>query len=220
MIALGDMKVGARFSPKLTRALAVIATELHPAFDRQDWLMPGKSRESCVMCSLAVRDFLLAIGFDDAEVRSVTCFMRAEQAGRELHSLGIGAPDRAYGSREVPPDQPDRWSGHLVCTVPSERALIDTTLYPSKRPAWADALPGMLVVTYDKPRGRKLYGHRPIAGAEVRDSDRPDYRFEIVWLDRRDNNGWKAGGDCQQWRRAEAALAMRQRWGTFEEVPA
>ena len=54
---LNDMLVVGRPPAKLTKALATIASVLHPAYDE---VLPkaGKSKESCCLCSLTVRDFL------------------------------------------------------------------------------------------------------------------------------------------------------------------
>jgi hypothetical protein len=74
---------------KLFKALAVISRYLHREFDRNARLVPGISRRSCVLASLAVADFPHAIDIE-AEARPVTLIIRAGEGERELHSLGIG----------------------------------------------------------------------------------------------------------------------------------
>ena len=44
-----------------------------------------------------------------------------DQGGDEIWSVGIGAPGQTY--------QLEKFNGHAVCTVPSLRLLIDTTVY-------------------------------------------------------------------------------------------
>lgn len=83
---------------KLARAFDTIAKDLHLAFETLDWIEPGISRESCVLCSLAVRDFLRMIGFASANVAPVMMTIRAfDAAGNQVHSLGLGlreTPDK------------------------------------------------------------------------------------------------------------------------------
>jgi len=69
---LGDLVVVEPGSAKFTKALAAIASALHPAFDAL-LPVPGKSKESCVLCSVTVRDFLWRVGFKDARV--TTCYL-------------------------------------------------------------------------------------------------------------------------------------------------
>ena len=119
---LGDLKVLGNAPPpaKLLKALAVIAKEMHPAFARVRTFKPEISFESCVLCSLAVRDFLNAIDIATM-VRPVSILIRACENGKELHSLGIGKPfdDRPSGN--------GRYAGHLAAVAGNW--LVDTTLY-------------------------------------------------------------------------------------------
>ena len=49
-----DMLVVGAFAPKMMRALAVIATRLHPAYDElPNRNAPGSSKQSCLFSSLA-----------------------------------------------------------------------------------------------------------------------------------------------------------------------
>lgn len=189
---------------RLLDALAIIETELHPAFDRQPWLREwGYSKQSCLLASLAVRDFLREIGFADAKVRSVAVVMRAELAGRELHSVGIGLPD------DVAPE--GRFAGHIVTVIPSARLLIDTTLYQAIRPQWRGCLTGMMAVPYGAPRDTLMFGLAPFAAALIAE-DTDGFNMSIVWLDRRNNKTWRNGGDNEELRRVAVVAALRERW--------
>jgi hypothetical protein len=199
---LGDMEVAGLPPMKLVKALAVIATELHPTFARQLWIAhPDKSKESCVLSSLTVRDFLVSIGFR-AQVRTVACVMRGLRDGKELHSLGIGIPGALDAG-------PLHWNGHMVATV--GRFLIDTTLYPSVRPQWPDS-PGMLTMPFTKPRNHLIYGLRPIAGAVM--ALPSGVTLEIIYLDNAADMSWMNGPDGYElWRRRVAVETMRARFG-------
>jgi hypothetical protein len=51
---LGDMLVVGAFAPKMMKALAAIATRLHPAYDElPNRNAPGSSKQSCLFSSLA-----------------------------------------------------------------------------------------------------------------------------------------------------------------------
>src|SRR5436190_5914768 len=137
MIEFGDLSVMSREMPpaKLLKALAVIADRLHPVLAKGGF----RTHDSCVLLSLAVRDFLQAIDFTDAVATPVTVVVREFKPGGEQgHSLGIGVP----GDRAV---APERWAGHMVVTLPKCGWLIDTTLYQAARPQWPE-LPGMVAV--------------------------------------------------------------------------
>ena len=205
---LGDLTVAGDFPPKVIKALAAIADALHPAFDRQDWIAPGWSKQSCVLTSLTCRDFLLGLGYVDARVRSCALVVRAEEAGRELHSLGIGdVPGQ-------PPTPAGRWNGHMVVTVPSVRLLLDTTIYQAIRPQWP-ALTGMMAaLILPQPGSFTVFGKRPIAGTELRDDDRA-YAANLLWLDDRSNRVWRSGGDAQEWRRQVTLAALRDSFGEW-----
>jgi hypothetical protein len=209
MIPLGDMLVVGRPPARLLKALAVIADTLHPTFARQEWIKsPDRSKESCVLSSLAVRDFLHSIGII-AEVRPVMLVMLAMKGNETLHSLATGTPEQ--------PDDDHGWAGHLVVTVPgATEYLIDTTLYPTIRPQWRGILSGMMAVP--TCRGFKVGDLSRISGFQVSDPADPEFIFEIVWADRPDNTRWKRGGDArQQWRRRAAVAAMRKRFGKWED---
>jgi hypothetical protein len=203
-IPLGDMTVcPGHYPAKLLKALAVIADRLHAEYGKQPWIAnPDKSKESCVLASLAVRDFLRGIGFD-AEVRSVCAIMKAVDAcGRELHSAGVGASNKAYG-RKYPDREPDgRWNGHLVVVLPREKVLIDTTLFPLvDRPAWSDLMTGMIALPTQPPSDERLYGLRLITGLNMINED-DGREFSIAWLDRPANVSWRRKGhDADRWRR-------------------
>jgi hypothetical protein len=109
-LKLGDLQIfSTKTAPpaKLIKALAIVADRLHPAFDAK--IPAGKSKESCVLCSLTIRDFLRAVGFT-ARVESVCFIAKAARNGTQLHSVAIGVPNSV---EEIP----GRWNGHLVTVV-------------------------------------------------------------------------------------------------------
>lgn len=203
-VEIGDFYVVGKLPPKLLKALAVIALELHPGFDRTAGLEPGKSKRSCILASLAVRDFLIRVGFPDAEARPVLLVMAASQDGKQLHSLGMGHPD-ARG---------DGWNGHLVVTSASARALIDTTLYDCRRPAWPHLAP-MIATRLGRRITYQFDGLPAIAGLERNEPDR-GYDFHIAWMDNPANVGWRYAPDCKLSRRSKVVETMVQRFGAWE----
>jgi len=203
---IGDQKLPG----KLAKAVAVVTT-IHDEYAVQPWIAhPNKSKESCVLCALTVRDFLQRIGFKDAQVRSVTVIIKARKGGEEIHSLGVGTPQ----DREV---IPGKWAGHLVTTVGG--FLIDTTLAPWKRPAWPD-LPEMIVMQMFEEMN-----HRPALPpgqlwpiAAVRADEDDGTEIEFVYLDRPENQSWKdrtRGGDSDKARRRAVTDALVKRFGPW-----
>jgi len=195
----GDLLVVGDPPPKLTLALAAVADKLHQTFAVQPWIEHReKSKESCVLSSLAVRDFLISVGFLDAQVRPVATVMRATRGDETLHSLGIGVP----GPRDR---SPRHWNGHMVATT--GRYLIDTTLYRANRPQWRD-LPGMMALPFRAPEDVLIYGGRPFAGATIEVDG--GATFELLYLDTPSNTRWQDGGDVEERRREAAVAAMRE----------
>jgi hypothetical protein len=184
-LTLGDMTVVGEPPAKLLKALAVIADRLHPGFDLYSDCAPGKSKESCVLCSLTVRDFLHLVGFEDARVRPVAVVLWADENGVRLHSAGIGTPE---DKREVPAD---RWIGHLVVTC--RGFIIDTTLYQVQRPAWPE-LTGMIALPIAPLEPQRIYDLPLLAGIAA-DDEKRGYQFSIGWLDNPTNRVWLRGPD-------------------------
>lgn len=205
-IELGDMQIIGEPSPKLMKALAVIASELHPTFFAQPQLKPGISRKSCVLCSLTVRDFLQCLGFH-AKVRPVSTVMYATEKGKQLHSLGIGSPED-----HVPVE--DHWIGHMV--VQCQGFIIDTTLYQAHRKQWP-SLPGMMTLPLLPPDKRKddYRGLPIISVASMRDEER-DYGFQIAWFDWPSNRSWNEGPDVERSRRNPVIRHMLKTFGVWE----
>ena len=214
-LVLGEMLVvGAQRIPaKLIKALAVISDGLHPAFAAQPWIAsPDKSKDSCILCSLAARDFLRAIGFRNAHVRSVTAFLEAQRGGKTLHSLGVGPPPSAYAGRSSETEI-GRWDGHMITTVSG--MLIDTTLYQTIRPAWEGAVPNMIALPYRPADSRapKIFEYPIIAFHEI---TREDHTMSMAWLDRRENKSWKRGADAEEHRRADVVAKLVADFGKWE----
>jgi hypothetical protein len=214
MIKLGDMAVlcepGA-LPAKVWKALAVVAAELHPAYDKVSGLPPGKSKELCLFTSLAVRDFLVQIGFRDATVRGCALYVYADDLkGKQIWSVGIGVPDQE-------PIE-GKFNGHAVCTIPSLNLLIDTTIYQAQRPQYFGDLPGMMAAQYYAPQHAglmKLYRLPIFANAVARDEVR---ELNVIWLDRPDLP-WKKSEDfrVRNNRRIAVTKAMLAAFGEFKE---
>jgi hypothetical protein len=205
-LCVGDMLVLGEPPAKLMKALAVVANDLHQGYADDIHIAPEKSFESCVLCSLTVCDFLSAIGIP-ARTLPVAAMMWATEHGEELHSLGIGVP-----STKAKAVGPDRWNGHMV--VATDRFLIDTTLYPTKRPAWS-SLPGMITLPLVPP-GTDLNGLELISGLGLADDTRPGYEFFVAWMDNPSNTSWQQGPDARPDRRAGVIERMVNSFGNWD----
>jgi hypothetical protein len=173
-------------SPALLKALAVIDQFLHPTFDAQFRMPKGKSKESCVLVALTIRDFLVAIDLP-ASVRSVGCVMWATRRGKRVHSLGTGVPqDDAI--------LPGRFNGHLVAQYGGW--LIDGVVYAARRPAWPE-LAGIVVVAAERPTGSPpiVMEREVIAGLAAVDGKNI---FNMLYVDRPENIGWLEGPDASR----------------------
>lgn len=209
-VLLHDMLVGGEPPAKLLKALAVIASELHPAFDRETWgITPGFSKQSCILASLAVRDFLWKVGFSEAQAAPVYFFIRAFRLGKEVHSLGVG-DHAAVGQPEHCPD-PHKWTGHMAVKV--DGWLVDPTLYQTQRPQW-DGLPGMAAM-YMEGDIQPVRGHTVLAGGQAMTPD--GTRVEMVWLDQPGNKSWRQGDDHLRERRANVVRQLVRRFGRWED---
>ena len=206
---LGDMTVMVDVLPKMWKALAAMAARAHAAYDECSGIAKGGLRDKCLFASLAARDFLVQIGYDDATVRSCFLYIDAvDQNDKQLWSVGIGAP----GQEPVE----EKFNGHAVCTVPSLNLLIDLTVYQAIRPQWRDAVTGMVAIRYHKPWTNQLvHGCASIAGAEV---VLPDRRVGMMWLDRPDVS-WKQQPDFRQKneRRRYVTKALVDAFGNWSE---
>lgn len=208
-LQFGDLAVLAHPPAKMLKALAVIAARAHPAYDECSGFPAGASKDKCLFMSLAVRDFLVEIGYRDATVRSCFLYIAAvDQQGKELWSVGLGAP----GQTSVP----EKFNGHAICTVPTLSLLIDTTIYQAIRPHWAGAVNGMAAIKYHRPWTNQLIHGRPsIAGAEIA---LPDRRLMVLWLDRPEVN-WRREIDFRYKndRRRYVTKALRDAFGEWHE---
>lgn len=205
--ALGELAVLCEPPAKMWKALAAISLRAHPAYDECSGFPPGSSRDKCRFMSLAVRDFLVEIGYRDATVRTCFLYIAANDLqGNELWSVGLGAP----GQQPVP----EKFNGHAVCTVPSQQLLIDTTIYQAVRPQWCGTVGGMAAIKYHAPwQNQLIHGCPSIAGCEC---ELPDRRVMVMWLDRPELN-WKREIDFKQKneRRRYVTKALREAFGEW-----
>lgn len=201
MKMLRDLLIAAPVQPHMLVALHVIDKLLHPEFDKI--VSPGKSKESCVLCSLAVRDFLWQAGWHDATCTSVYMMIVAnDPKGKEIWSLGVGDHTDIPTLGPKPVDTAERWSGHMVVEVPSVGLIIDTTLFPAKRQYWPH-LPGMVACPVDN-NGPVSYGLKPAAGLA---SDDAKGSVRVVWL-RQANKRWQGSPDAVRARRLPVVKSM------------
>jgi hypothetical protein len=203
-LQFNDMKVMGAPSLKLRNALEIIANHLHQEFAIAQWISDkDKSKESCVLCSLTVREFLVRIGFKDAHVRPVCLFLSGHKDGRTKKILKVGDPD---DKRCLP----SRWSGHMVVVIPSAAYMIDTTLYQANRPEWK-SLSGMAAVPLGAANGSPLsvkeiqgvseaedgalFPLKAISGVSWAEDD--SYGVTALWLDNPTNKSWRGGRDAR-----------------------
>jgi hypothetical protein len=210
---LGDMMVVGEFEPKMMKALAVIASRLHEAYDGlPDRRKEGNSKESCLFSSLAVRDFLVGIGYKDATIRPCTMVCRADRNGFEVHSLGIGVPGD--------PDNPEKYNGHAVVIVPSAGILIDVTLYQAIRPQWQGAITGMMALQYEPDSPYRMRELNQIGGM-VFEAVGDNLACQIAWGDRPDIR-WRRQPDVTDpaslRRRRTVAKILLNAFGNFRET--
>ena len=207
---IGDLRIVGEPPLKFIKALAAVAAALHPAFD--EIVRPGQSKESCVLCSLTVRDFLWKVGFKDARVVTVYTVIRAVgDDGVEIHSLGVGDHNGTVptlGGRTLK-DTPERWSGHMVVEVPSAGYIVDTTMYQMMRPQWP-VLTGMLATPIERD-GTHSFGLDNLADVGA---TQPDGSMVAVrWL-LQPNERWRAAPDAERARRAPVVKALARLYTT------
>jgi len=205
-VILADMLVQGEPPAKFLKALAVIADKLHPLFDAEPWMIyAGRSKESCVLSSLAVRDFLWKVGFKDAEVRPVVMAMQAlDGDGMQIHSARCGDPDMEAVRRQFKPG--GGWPGHLIVVVPSTGYLIDPTLYQANRKEW-EGLYGMIATpTYTDDVEEGIWGLPLLGGMEAQQENGSTFR--LVYLDHRANSLWREAGDASH--RSHRANVVKQ----------
>lgn len=216
-LKLGDLRVVGNEMPpaKLLKALAVIADSLHPLFDMVPALETGKSKRSCVLVSLAIRDFLFRVGFRDAEVVPVLMYLHARREdGEVLHTLGIGDPDHNVARAQSVDGKRKHWAGHMVVRLPKIGWLIDGTLYQAHRPQYWSDLPGMMAVQMQTDHGTEFFGLYPIAALIEKDDDKI---VTALWLDQPRNKFWRDGGDSIRRRREAVVDALVEQFGAWRE---
>jgi hypothetical protein len=201
---------------KLLKALATL-NYIHDEFDATGVMaFPGKSKESCILSALTVRDFLQRVGFKQASVRSVGVMIRAFRNDIELHSVGVGLPARFYTPDAKGMYDSSGWNGHLVATV--EGYLIDVTMSPWKREQWPD-LPEMLVMPVEEPNAQSfpLNGLHAIATMWLSESEDKSYTADVLYLDQPTNRSWKIAPDAGKDRRRAVTDALVKRFGPWRE---
>lgn len=211
---LGDMLVIGQLRPRLLKAFAVISVHLHQSLaaghgDR----MSNITKRSCILSSLATRDFLFRVGFPDVTVRPAVAIMQRDKPdGGIIHALEIGSPTMRFGRDSIDPGP--GWTGHMIVALASENYLIDTTLYQARRDAWPE-LPGMIAIpTLD----RQIFGEGGLdvlSATAARTEDGGEFR--ICWLDQPRNRLWRQARDAIRRQRETAVTLMVNRFGDFHD---
>jgi hypothetical protein len=192
---------------RLVDAMKIVSSHLHQKFQP---IFGEISKNSCVLASLTVRDFMFRAGFRDVVVRPVRVLMRASRGGKEVNSVGVGYQHEGKGD-------PRRWAGHMAVYSPSLNYLIDTTLFQAQRKDWP-FLPGMIAVPLrNTSSDQVIFGLKPITGMSI-DIPDDDYSYEIVWLDDPKNNTWKTAPDTSKRRRKPVVNAMLDALTTAERT--
>lgn len=192
---LGDVLIndaGGRPPLDLMKALAVISAYLHPTFDA--YYEDGVSKESCILVSEVLRDFLYRIGFKDVEVRSVLFWIERRTDDKATHQLIIGKPGE--------PDRNGKWNGHMVAVLPKTGWLIDCTLFQAAQRGNWQFLPGM-VATPIHDLG-KTPDDRKIVTAFIWRNGADEVQGS--WIDTSENNRWRTAPDI-----AKGGLRERHR---------
>jgi hypothetical protein len=217
-VLIGDMQLVGEPPLPLIKACSVIALAMHQAYDQSPWLQHGKSKTSCVLSALTVRDFLRRAGWKAAQVAPAYLLVRAfDAAGNDVWSVGVGdhhAVQRELlplggqlSGRRLPENDDFNWSGHLV--VKAGGYIIDPTLYQCARPAWPE-LPGMMATPLDPPDEPALFGMQPLA---CMSGEREDgFRILTAWLDQPWNTGWKDAPDTELRRRLPVVQHLTRLW--------
>lgn len=203
---------------KFVKAMATVAMTLHQSFDAQSWIPEGKSKESCILASLAVRDFLWKKGFSEASVVPVYIVIRATDVeGNELHSLGCGDHSAMPWTKPTDPVDTDRrWSGHAVVLLPKLGWLVDTTLFQAKRPQWP-GLPGMMAVPIYREARPFVDGLAQLGGVTAVNRDNGS-SVEVLWLAQPTNKRWRTAPDANPHRRAPVVKKLVEQFGNWSET--
>jgi hypothetical protein len=158
------------------------------------FIVPGKSKESCILASMAVRDFLYRIGYRDAVAVPVMFWIDAKDAeGEMVKALGIGDPS----AKELP----DRYNGHVI--VKAGGWLIDTTLYQATpREPWPDFPPMFATRLFGAESRVEWFGMKALAAHGIVHAD-TGYHIQWGWLDYTPTTSdWRDAPDYREkWRR-------------------
>ncbi len=205
---IADMLILPSANERFQAALSVVAKHLHSTWAFDHFEGGEISKQSCVLASLTVKDFLFKCGFHDAKVTPVFTIMIARLHGKQIHSLGIGKPDEKPLSK-------GSWPGHMVVEIPSQNVIVDTTLYPAMRPHWP-ALPGMICTTINGD-GSIMYDYPILTGIGL-SKDESGYDFSVWWLRTEHNTSWKKAPDAINLRRRRKQV-VEKLFHHFKQTP-
>lgn len=128
---------------------------------------------------------------DQKPALPVFLYFRKMRGQEVVHTLGVGAPEDK--------DTAGRWAGHMVVVVPSEKVLIDTTVYSAQRQHWQD-VPGM-VATPTANYEVNWDGLKAI-GSLIEEGE--DATTVAIWFANPSNTRWRKGPDVErrEWRQS------------------
>lgn len=185
----GDLWVSDRPPHDLGVALQVISQFLHPLYDAESRIVPGKSKESCILMAATVRDFLYRVGFRDASVHPVVFFIEAIRDDEVIKQLGIGNP-------EGPQHRDDAFDGHMIVKV--DGWLIDPTLFhATPRPEWPTFPTMMAQPLFKGDPAIDWFGLPVLSGGVIEKNDQGNL-VRWAWLDQPSNDAWR---DAPDWRK-------------------
>lgn len=186
-VLIGDLLLHPDAPLSLCKALAPVGMILHEAFDRDGRFPAGNSKHSCILSTLAVRDYLRMIGIP-AVAAPVYLSVRAvdKATDTEIWSAGVGDHIAAGQGRD---SEGNGWSGHLVAVMPTLGWFIDPTLDQMRRPHWP-SLPCMAAAPLD-PAWRQPGGKFGLMGADL-----DDRTIFVVWTSQPHNKAWRHAPDA------------------------
>jgi hypothetical protein len=137
---------------------------------------------SCIVGSLAVRDFLRSLSFE-AEAKPVVFSQTMIEASGQVSEVHCGG--RALVGPEIvkPTNGPVGWDGHLIVTLPKEGLLIDPTFYQFRRP-WCEWIPNIAIVRMINNPSR--HQGMPILAGYKNDAK----NYHAIWALNQANRKW------------------------------
>jgi hypothetical protein len=194
--------VNGSLSEPLSRAMAVLESDLHRLMAKAPWAGNGPTWNRCLWASLCAQDYLRKVGFEAEAVPVMLYIVALREDGTDVHSLALGAP------------QPGVINLHMAVKITdgADSWLLDPTLRQARRPAWEN-LPAMMVNPINPEKvlaGVRLFHGRSaisqflttgLGGGEVAGG-------VMVWYHDPDNRHWSSAPDAKPERRTVLVRKM------------